>query len=74
MHFRTAALLVVKKINKLESQNDAEGLVIIRKIYTMEGVLSPTEIFLWSKIIGLIGSLADFAQKKANRMRLMIAK
>jgi len=65
---------MVNELNTLERENDEAGLNLTRNIFSLEDVLSPVEIFLWSKINSLIGDLADYSLKMANRMRLILAK
>lgn len=65
---------MIKELNNLERINDKAGLQLARKIFSTEKELSPVEMFLWFKLNSLIGDLADFAQKMANRMRLILAK
>ena len=65
---------MVHKLNDLERENDDSGLDLTRRIFRMEGTLSPVEIYLWSRTIRKIGDLADYSQKMANRMRLLLAK
>ena len=67
-------LRMVNELNTLERENDEAGLSLTRNIFKLEEELSPVEIFLWSKINSLIGDLADYSQKMANRMRLLLAK
>ncbi|MCP4727492.1 MAG: TIGR00153 family protein [bacterium] len=64
----------VSEVNNLERENDEAGINLSRKLFRMEEELSCLEIFLWLKVIDLIGDLADYAQKMANRIRLMVAK
>jgi len=65
---------MVGKLSVLESENDRKGHDLIRIILENEAELTPVEIFLWFRLIMLIGDLADFAQKTANRMRSLIAR
>ncbi len=67
-------LEMVNELSKLESENDHLGHQMMRDIFEKEDELSGVEIFLWFRLIKLIGDLADFAQKTANRMRSLIAK
>jgi len=64
----------VTEVNNLERENDEAGINLSRKLFKMEEELTCLEIFLWLKVIDLIGDLADYAQKMANRIRLMVAK
>lgn len=65
---------MIKELNKLERKNDEAGLRLARQIFSIEKDIPPVEIFLWFQLNGLIGNIADYSQKVANRMRLIIAK
>ncbi|MFC1565291.1 TIGR00153 family protein, partial [candidate division KSB1 bacterium] len=64
----------VTEVNNLERENDEAGINLSRKLFKMDEELTCLEIFLWLKVIDLTGDLADYAQKMANRIRLMVAK
>lgn len=66
--------ILVGELGRLESENDRIGHKITRMLFEKEDEFSPVEIFLWFKLIQLIGDIADNAQSTANRMRSMIAK
>ena len=67
-------LRLVSEVNNLERENDEAGIKLSRKLFKMEEELSCLDIFLWLKLLDLIGDLADYAQKMVNRIRLMLAK
>ena len=67
-------LKLVSELGNLESENDHLGHLLMKDVFAREDEFSPTEIFLWFRLIKLIGDLADFAQKTANRMRSLVAK
>jgi len=67
-------LQLVGEVGKLESENDHLGHKVIRALFEKEDELTAVEIVLWFRLIRLIGELADFAQKAANRMRSFLAK
>jgi len=69
-----SVLGMIKELNKLERENDEAGLKLAKQLFSIENELQPVEIFLWFKLSGLIGDLADYSQKMANRMRLVVAK
>ena len=69
-----SVLGMIKELNILERENDKAGLKLAKQIFSIEKDLQPVDVFLWFKLNGLIGDLADYAQKMANRMRLVIAK
>ena len=69
-----SVLGLIKELNNLERDNDEAGLKLAKQIFSIEKDLQPGDVFLWFKLNGLIGDLADYSQKMANRMRLVIAK
>lgn len=66
---------VLKLINELRERDDPTrdaGLAATRKVYGADQALSPVEIMLWIKIIGLLDDLSGFADCTANGLRIVI--
>ncbi len=69
------ARTVLKLINELRERDDLTrdaGLAATRGIYSTEDTLSPVELMLWVKIIGLLGKMSSFADRTANGLRIVI--
>ena len=64
---------LVEGINKAESDTDELGIQLARTLFSLEDELGAVSVMLWYQQIQWIGDLADYAEKVANRLRLIIA-
>jgi len=65
---------MVDEINKIEDETDKLGMSLARALFAQEDSMSPISVMFWYQLIQWIGDLADFAEKVANRLRLLIAR
>jgi len=65
-------LELVEKAELAETAADHEGLMIARKLFSMEEQMKATDLLLWSKILDKVGRLADYAEKTGEWLRNML--
>lgn len=63
---------ILKHLEKKESLADDVGLDFTRKILALEGKESPVAIYMWMRIIKVMGDLANVSEKLSNRFRLIL--
>ena len=65
---------MVEKVNLIEDETDQLGMALTRALFAQEDSMSPVSVIFWYQLIQWIGDLADFAEKVADRLRLLIAR
>ena len=63
----------INSINQAESGTDDLGSALAKSLFAHEDEMPPVSVMMWYELIEWIGDLADFAEKVANQIRLMIA-
>jgi predicted phosphate transport protein (TIGR00153 family) len=66
------ALELVAAAEKSEWEADRMQYILSQKLFTLEDKMKPTDLFLWFKIFGEVGQLANFAEKTGDRLRRML--
>ena len=67
-------LTIVEKAEYEEWESDKSELELAKKLFTLEDKIPPTEIFLWFFIFGVLGKLANYAEKTGDMLRRMLHK
>ncbi len=67
------ALLLVAHLEKTEWEADRLQYTLSQSLFTLEDEMKPTDVFLWFRIFGELGQLANFAEKTGDRLRRMLA-
>jgi predicted phosphate transport protein (TIGR00153 family) len=67
------ALSLVAAIEKAEWEADRLQYTLSQKLFTFEDQLRPTDIFLWFRVFGELGQLANAAEKTGDRLRRMLS-
>ncbi len=67
------ALRMVADIEKREWESDRLQYTLSQALFALEDDLRATDIFLWFRIFGELGQLANFAEKTADRVRRMLS-
>ncbi len=67
------ALRMVADIEKREWEADRLQYTLSQNLFALEDDLRATDIFLWFRIFGELGQLANFAEKTADRVRRMLS-
>ena len=44
-----------------------------QKLFSIEDDMKPADIFLWFRVFGELGQLANFAEKSGDRLRRMLS-
>jgi len=64
---------MVATLSAIESENDAQGMELARRLFAEEG-LRPADFFILYELIRRIGDVADYAEDVGDRLRLLIAR
>ena len=76
--FSGSEISVVEKLinglDRLESEADGLEISIRNELMQMEQDLSPIDVMFMYKVIELIGSLADRAQKVGDHVHIIVAR
>ena len=67
------ALKLVAALDKAEWEADRLQATVSQSLFSLEDELKATDIFLWFKIFGELGQLANSAEKTGDRLRRMLA-
>ncbi len=67
------ALRMVADIEKREWESDRLQYTLSQALFALEDEVKATDIFLWFRIFGELGQLANFAEKTADRVRRMLS-
>jgi predicted phosphate transport protein (TIGR00153 family) len=67
------ALTMVAEIEKAEWEADRLQYKLSQNLFALEDEMKATDIFLWFRIFGELGQLANFAEKTGDRLRRMLS-
>ncbi len=65
---------LIDEVGVMEWECDKAQFSLVKATFELERELSPVDIFWLSKIFEKLGDIANFSEKTANRMRLMLYK
>ncbi len=69
----TQALAMVTDLEKTEWEADRLQYSLSQQLFALEDELKPSDLFLWFRIFGELGQLANFAEKTGDRLRRMLS-
>lgn len=64
----------IEQIGPIEHEADELERSLTKKLFAMEDDMKPVDVIFWYEIFQQIGDISDYAEKMANRLRLLIAK
>lgn len=64
----------INRIGQIEWEADKAQFDMLHKMFEMEEQLKPVDLFWWSKIFREVGDIANYSEKTADRIRLMLYK
>lgn len=64
---------MVADVEKKEWEADCLQYTLSQKLFALEDEMKATDIFLWFRIFGELGQLANFAEKTGDRLRRMLS-
>ena len=67
------ALAMVADVEKAEWEADRLQYSLSQALFALEDEMKPTDIFLWFRVFGELGQLANFAEKTGDRLRRMLS-
>ncbi len=65
---------MVSLVERAEWEADRKQYELSQALFALEDELKTTDIFLWFRVFGVLGELANHAEKSAGRVRRMLAK
>ncbi len=71
---RKKAKEIIQKLHKVEHESDLIERALTRKIFSMENEISPVAIFHLSKLVFLLGDIANHAENSGDRVRALLAR
>jgi len=63
---------IVEQAEHAEWEADKQGLELAKSLFSLEGEISPVDIFLWFRIFFVLGKIANHAEKTGDRLRRML--
>lgn len=63
---------MVAAVDKAEWEADRIQYTLSQALFAQEDEMKPTDVFLWFRIFGELGQLANFAEKTGDRLRRML--
>jgi len=66
--------VMLKELNKLEGKTDKQAIALRLKLFKLESKLPPVDVMFYYEIIGLIGGVADAAERVGDRLQILIAR
>ncbi len=67
-------LAMVATVEKAEWEADRKQHELAKSLFALDKEMQATDIFLWFRVFGVLGELANEAEKAADRVRRMLAK
>ncbi len=67
------ALKMVTDVEHLEWEADRLQHTLSQELFALEDEMKATDIFLWFRVFGELGQLANFAEKAGDRLRRMLS-
>ncbi len=64
---------LIRQVSTLEHEADLAQEALSRRLFEIEDRLKPGALFMWIEIIRRLGSVANKAEKAANRLRMFLA-
>jgi uncharacterized protein Yka (UPF0111/DUF47 family) len=64
---------MVAEVETREWEADRLQYTLSQQLFALEEELKPTDIFLWFRVYGELGQLANFAEKTGDRLRRMLS-
>lgn len=65
---------LIKELDKLEGRTDKQSQALRAQLFKLERDLYPVDVMFYYKIIELLASLADSAERVGHRLQIVIAK
>jgi len=64
---------MVAEVEKSEWESDRVQYRLSQELFALEDEIKATDIFLWFRVFGELGNLADHAEKTGERLRRMLS-
>lgn len=67
-------LALIEEIDAQKIVADGRGIDLARKLFSLEGELSPVDVLIWYQVFRRIGELTELSEAIGNRIRLLLAR
>jgi predicted phosphate transport protein (TIGR00153 family) len=64
---------MIEQLHRMEDETDVMGMQLSRQLFAQEDEMKPLAVMFWYQLLQWIGDLADYAEKVADRMELLLA-
>ena len=65
---------MLKELDKLERRTDKQAVSLRAKLFRIEQDLPPIDVMFYYRVIALLGTVADDAEKVGDRLQILMAK
>ena len=65
---------VIRLVGETEDEADKQGLLLMTRVFNLEGDISTPDLIIWDKLISNLSRVADLSEKAANRVRIILAR
>jgi uncharacterized protein len=67
-------LAMIDELDRIETDTDHKAIDLLTELFAHEGEIDPVSLMIWHRLIRWVGDLANYSEKVANRLRLLIAR
>jgi len=64
---------LIEDLDKIETQTDDQEVVVRAALFAIESELEPVNVIFLYQVIGLIGEIADMAERVGRRLELLLS-
>lgn len=65
---------LVEQMDVAEREADIAELTLVRRLFSLEDKMKPSDLMLWFRILDLVGDLADYSENTGELLRNMLAR
>jgi len=65
---------MLKDLDKLEAKTDKKAVVVRRGLFKLEADLPPVDVMFQYRVLALLSTIADDAEKVGDRLQILMAK
>lgn len=69
----TLVSALIEELDKIETETDDQEVVVRAALFAIEKDLEPVNVMFLYKVIGLIGEIADMAERVGRRLELLLS-
>ena len=65
---------LLKELDKLEAKTDRKAVVVRRALFKLEADLPPVDVMFQYRVLALLSTIADDAERVGDRLQILMAK